>query len=453
MPAISDLSAGDGFMKGFGFVDNTIRQHEQDDQRRQAIDMQGRQQAFQNDLALRSDTRADAALQVQRQQAIAQDDERKANAQYRVDQGRHLDRADDRADRELQLTEGQVRTNQIAADFDLSNKKRAALRDEALQYGATAMNGGAPFPLDLHDKLVKNGMPALSPYSYMDPNFVQTQERLGSVVKAVQSGNLASVNSPEAIDAINQAYADQIGKGVGDFNSAMGGNVVAKRITQLEAGPKGSVVAHVNVQLDNGKSYDAPITVARSADPHDPVRLHDTGMMLDDVMGRYQLSQLAKSPEYQKSVRTMFDTATNASLTASGKDNSHLPANAQMIEYLMKRGSMKFDDAKNLVMSAVDNPEKAARDYAGIILKNQQATGGELTPDQAYQEAKRIFSKPVAAPAQGGAAPAQSAAQPEQSSAPAQIPPLESRVTGQVYQTPRGAMKWMGQGWLPAGAN
>lgn len=39
---------------------------------------------------------------------------------------------------------------------------------------------------------------------------------------------------------------------------------------------------------------------------------------------------------------------------------------------------------------------------------------------------------------------------PQQRTAPANIPPKEKRVKGQVYDTPRGKMKWTGTGWVPA---
>lgn len=310
MPAISNLSAGEGFLQGFQTADNYLNNQELLKQRRQAIDLGQQQQIFQNDIATKSNARADQALDLQR-------DQNEALKSLRDQQEKHLQNADGIAAAKLVIDQQQARTKKIVDDMELSKKNKEALRDEAIQYGAVAMNGGAPFPLDLHEKLIKNGMPMLSPYSLLDPNFVKTQSQLGTIVNAVKSGDLSAVNSPDSIDAINQAYADQIGKGIGEFNEAMGGNVVAKRITQLQAGPRGTVVAHVNVHLDNGKSYDAPITVARSSDPHDPVKLHDTGMMLDDVMGRYQMAQMAQNPQYQQSVRAMYNAAVASSNTAA----------------------------------------------------------------------------------------------------------------------------------------
>src|SRR5690606_38542493 len=179
------------------------------------------------------------------------------------------------------------------------------------QQGAIAMNGGQAFPIELHEELVKSGMPALSPYSYINQDFVGKQERLGAnIMKALHAGDLSLVNAPESLDAINQAYADQVASGIGESSDEYGGKVIAKRISTLQTGPGGAVVANVQVHLDNGKSYDAPLTIARSSDPHDLVRMNNAGTMIDDVMGRYRLAQLAKSPEYQQSVRNMYEFAT-----------------------------------------------------------------------------------------------------------------------------------------------
>lgn len=307
MSAISNQGFGTGFMQGFEFVDSNIRQRNHD---QQAIE----DRQFQRDQAAQQNARLDRSEE-REGEAIKTADARYAEERdYRERRDKKNDQRDDSADkrddRTLAIAEKTARTKQILDAYDLSSKQRAALKDRAIQEGAIAMNGGQPFSIELHEQLVKAGMPAFSPYSYLDQNFVGQQEKLGGILDAVKSGNLELVNSPESLDAINHVYAEQIRKGVGEFNSDQGGNVVAKRITKLQAGPGGSVVAHVNVHLDNGKSYDAPMTVARSADPHDPVKKHDAGVMIDDVMGRYRMAQLAKSPEYQNGVRSMYALAT-----------------------------------------------------------------------------------------------------------------------------------------------
>lgn len=436
MAAIDTRGAGDGFLQGFSTADQYFANQEARQQRRQALQTAEEQRSFENHRAIQSDTRADQALSLSQQNAADMRD-------WRQSQEQHQQSSDARADRQLAISERTARMQQILGDIDVRNRQRVELRDRALQSAAIAQNGGEPFPLDLHDELVKGGMPALSPYSFMDPGFVRTQERLKPILDAIHSGNLKDVNSPKALDALNHVYSDQVSKGVGEFFAPMGGNVASKRITKLEAGPGGSVIANIRVNLDNGRTYDAPLTVARSSDPEDPVRTSDPGAMIDDVMGRYQLSQVAKTPEFQKATRAMFDAASSRMMNANGA--KPLPADAQMIEYLTAH-NVPFEKARDMVLNSADNPEKAARDFAGVILKSQAESGGSLTPEQALAEARRILATPqnIGASPAGTAAP--SAGQQDQAESVAP-PPQDSRKVGQTYQTPRGPAVWRGNGW------
>ena len=260
MEAISTRNLMSGFQQGSNFVDQQY-----DRRRREAIQDERMQMA-------REDRQRNQAIQ----------DERLGMAREAHGQ--------------------QTKLNKMQFD----NAKRKQLAQRALQEGQLVLGGAKDtFDLDLHQELVDNNMPWHSPYSYGE-NEIQNFLALEPLLTDVGTGNLRSVNSPDNLAAFNAAYGNEIKKGIGEAHP-LGGKVVDKELLRFEAGPEGRFFATVKTTLDDGRSYEAPMTARHSADPDDPVEAYSLEQMIDDSLSKFQLAQFMSNPEVRGKFQKGFD--------------------------------------------------------------------------------------------------------------------------------------------------
>ena len=350
-------SALNGAVKGYQIVDEEMRQGVRDKQRVQAIEDN---QEYRSDQKAHQDRTFEAVQsnnEFNQSRAISQD--KRAVAQ----EGRAAE----------------------SHDLNVEQVTRQKLLERDKVAGFRLLQNGTPYPKELHEEMKKSGLGDISIYSVID-NKEAHQNALasGKILQQLKSGNIHAVNTPESLKVINGIYKDQVKKGIGEFNSALGGTVVDKEIVGLETGPKkGSFVAEIEVTLDNGKKFTAPLTMNRSSDPNDNVRLIDGKVAMDDMFVRYQRARIAdlNRDQIQKSYDMQYGGESKEPGSATGKT----------IKDLIAFGVSK-DMAIRLATQSKSDPEAAVRDFAGIILKNQDALSEtQITPEQAYNEARRVL--------------------------------------------------------------
>ena len=109
------------------------------------------------------------------------------------------------------------------------------------------------------------------------------------------------------------------------------------------------------------------------------------------------------------------------------------PAKIQIMDELVRRGLFDEKEAWREANKAVENPKESAARIALAAFKAQAAEnilpGDEnyRTVPQLYEDWMKIFGRET------------------QSVPPA--PPVNERVNGTVYQTPKGPLRWVGDGW------
>ena len=98
----------------------------------------------------------------------------------------------------------------------------------------------------------------------------------------------------------------------------------------------------------------------------------------------------------------------------------------------------------NLSQSEINNRAVIAAQRELQSMASQGKSPPNETPEQYVNRRSREISEQISANP--------STSSPAKSSTPTPLsapPPAQDRITGQTYMTPRGAMKWMGEGWLP----
>ena len=353
-----------GAMTGYQFVDGQYRQNEYDNQRKAAIQTEDERYQQGQERQTRLDAEAAEDRTFTRNRMVGQD------AMAAQTQALNLeDRAFERRRMEGQDAMAAQQAAIQLQDRDQANTDRTKreLREQAVFSAQRAMAGGSPFPRELHDQLNEAGMSYLSFYDGIErPDIHQAALSLAPVLQAVGSGNIAAINSPQSIEAINQLYADEINEGIGEFNRAKGATVVSKRIAQLAPGPQpGKFGVILEVTLDNGETYLAPRTRAASTDENDPVRLIDAGVALDDLMGRYQLARLRE--EGSESIRSQYRSIYGA---LPGEQQAQQPVLKQATNDLTGQTDFFAWDGQNLNRVEPREPANAPSEAVAELLQD-----------------------------------------------------------------------------------
>lgn len=287
------------------------------------------------------------------------------------------------------------------AETHATNKKDRMI-SELIQDDARAgyefFKHGTPYPDDLYAEMSKNDLLDRSLFtSIVDEKGFQASLKSEGILNSLKTGDVNAVNTPENLDILNDIYAPQIEKGIGEFNGPMGGSVVSKRISEISASPKtGAIVAEVTVNLDNGKSYTAPITMNRSTSDDDGVRLVDAKTAMDDLFGRYQRSKV--SEPYRDRIRGEYTRLKNGANGAGTQS-----ATGKTISDLMVHGKSRAEAIK-MAVGAQTNPKKELASLTRTISESEWGMG--RSPEENVREAVRILNLPdVESPTPEGEAP------------------------------------------------
>lgn len=398
---MSAINFGTGFTQGFNTADRAARG-------RRALDLQ---EDRLEEAQKRSDQRQQLAvegLELQREQAESQDNYRTQS--LAIQQGR--------AEADAKWRENQMGRQDAADAAAASEREQARLRELAQAEMIKVTNGGQPDP-QVQARIAEAGLPHLTvDFWLQDENVKKNLAGQQLLNDLQQSGDFSAVNRPETLGLLNDIYRDQIEKGIGEVSLTSGKRIVDKRLSgfMLSPGhstPEGSqgVVTKVRVVYEDGTSEEQPITLGRSSDRNDPVAINDVGTMLDDLTGRVKMAEVFSNKEFRQSIAHLLPSAS-----ADGKNST---TDIKNIQFLTSNG-MTFEDAKNTIFMAKNNPNQAISTLAGDILDNNlfAEEGQKLSPEQAYEKAHDIVMSNLVGPGggsgngpQGGSAPQGNAAQ------------------------------------------
>lgn len=102
--------------------------------------------------------------------------------------------------------------------------------------------------------------------------------------EAKNKKSIEMLNDPEFIPALGSMFASEIQKGVGE-KTADGRVIVGKELDSIVPHPNG-LVFNVKVKYDNGQTDVKPITEGRSSDPKDPPKFIDPKYLMEQVSGK-----------------------------------------------------------------------------------------------------------------------------------------------------------------------
>ena len=294
----------EGFLAGFNTMDRYQRGQKEDERMDKAMSL--RDAMWQNE---------------QERQKVA--DER---YQGELEYGKGRDKlADTRYDRQLALTERQVKSSEARAGA----AERRATAQEARQqqeYEWQKEQGNKQLFQQENLPIIQSGWQAVAegkdpgqqfwgvvrdpragsfnPERYLQQDYAEAGKTFvtyaGNLVRQAQEGKLdpstpeghAAVNNPQFIKAAGTLYQDEVSKGVGDIDPESGKTITDKQLNNIMITPDGrGVVLGVEVTYDDGSKAVRPVTNTRTSAPGD----HPKVIPINDFLKpAYQRAALAK---------------------------------------------------------------------------------------------------------------------------------------------------------------
>lgn len=181
-------------------------------------------------------------------------------------------------------------------DYELRDKARSEAIQQGVQrfakIGADIQSGvlSPDNPEDVQkyaDALAHAGIPL----SAGTPEF---EQHLGTAMNTF-AGNVP-LNSKQALDSFNHLYAPQVNAAVGQPGES--GTITEQQATRLVPSSTGGIHVELKNTTDDGKTYTAPATVGRDANPNAPVKDVNPEEAIQHTMGLAQVhEQIAQSPQ------------------------------------------------------------------------------------------------------------------------------------------------------------
>lgn len=400
----------EGFLAGFNTMDRYQRGQKEDERMDKAMSL--RDAMWQNE---------------QERQKVA--DER---YQSELDYSRGRDKvADDRADRQFELTERQMKASEERAG---AAERRAAaqearqkqeyewqktLRDKQLfqqenlpiiQSGWQAVAEGKDPGQQFWNVVRDPRAGSFNPERYLQQDYAEAGKTFvthaGNLMRQAQEGKLdpttpeghAAVNNPQFIKAAGTLYQDEIGKGVGDIDPDSGKTITGKQLNNIMITPDGrGVVLGVEVTYDDGSKAVRPVTNNRTSAPDD----HPKVIPINDFLKpAYQRAALAKHM-----IGNADQLRTSLGLTAGPDQAGYKKAVAELEkQHGQNRARVASSNAedKDLQLDALDaqleQSKAALADTYGLTTKTDEPkqeaplkewTGGDPERLQFIKEANQ----------------------------------------------------------------
>lgn len=369
MSGAGTLSFGSGFANGFQMTDQQFEQERDREDRRAA-----------SAYAMAKDTR-DYNFQVGKAKQDSDIAQQNANRQDR------------------QLTETS-RHNQVAeSNARLSAQQRWMIHQDEMRdknltetgkmylanFARAAENGDPIMPdLELEAQLRKAGKGYLAPSTYLDQNEQARMEKLSALENAAKSGDFRT-NKAAIIDALNENYSDQIGRGPAVEIEGISKPVASKKLVDLKAGPGGKYVGILGLTYQDGTTDQREITFnrLRRDEDGDPVALHDVSDLMQDATARLRISRATRDPSVQQKWRDIYNQAAGQKPTPQMQNVSALQSMGvpqdQAVDRVFpdKNANKEAEMAGGIFKSAVgglmQNPSAAARSPQAMQQLQQQA--------------------------------------------------------------------------------
>ena len=294
----------EGFLAGFNTMDRYQRGQKEDERMDKAMSL--RDAMWQNE---------------QERQKVA--DER---YQGELEYGKGRDKlADARYDRQLALTERQVKSSEARAG---AAERRAAAQEARQQqeYEWQKELRGQQLYQQENMPIIQSGWQSVSegkdpgqqfwnvvrdpragsfnPERYLQQDYAEAGKTFvthaGNLMRQAQEGKLdpttpdghAAVNNPDFIKAAGTLYQDEVSKGVGDIDPESGKTITGKQLNNIMITPDGrGVVLGVEVTYDDGSKAVRPVTNNRTSAPDDQPKVIPIN---DFLKPAYQRAALAK---------------------------------------------------------------------------------------------------------------------------------------------------------------
>ena len=294
----------EGFLAGFNTMDRYQRGQKEDERMDKAMGL--RDAMWQNE---------------QERQKVA--DER---YQSELEYGKGRDKlADARYDRQLALTERQVKSSEARAgaaerrataqearqqqeyEWQKEQRNKQLFQQENLpiiQSGWQAVAEGKDPGQQFWGVVRDPRAGSFNPERYLQQDYAEAGKTFvtyaGNLVRQAQEGKLdpstpeghAAVNNPQFIKAAGTLYQDEVSKGVGDIDPESGKTITDKQLNNIMITPDGrGVVLGVEVTYDDGSKAVRPVTNNRTSAPDD----HPKVIPINDFLKpAYQRAALAK---------------------------------------------------------------------------------------------------------------------------------------------------------------
>ncbi len=294
----------------------------------------------------------------------------------------HVDRTRRRGIEDEMLSN---RRNVAAARTNLSNQQgqinemkiedmeRGQLKSRAVDDFRILQETGELPPAESYQEFIDAGMSHFSPWHYADQNRVSEMTDLKPVMQSIAQGKPEEVNKPENIARLNRVFQDEININVGEAKPELGGNIVKKEISRFEMIPEsgGKVAVKLKVTLDNGQTYEEPMTVGRNANSDAPVKVLDARELMDDVMTRFQIGKFYNSPQGKE--------ITNKMLSVLNPNKKAAPNLSQIAEAIPEEHLDEF-----IALASAD-PSRAIAFAEKIFTPKRERNGITVSPDGTVQ--------------------------------------------------------------------
>lgn len=195
--------------------------------------------------------------------------------------------------------------------------------------------------------------------------------------EGANSIGLADVNNTEFLQSLGVLMRPDIERGIGEKDSVTGKTIVNKKIAMIIPYEDQGLVVDVEVELDDGTSYMAPITEGRSRDPDDPVKIIPIDKFMDNIEGYTRMASAYNQPDLQNAVKRYTGTPA--------KPNSS--AEVTKRQYFRELGDIDRDEAKEL------SKVKTTTEYGEAIAPEEVEAAKQLVKDNFASMREKINTR------------------------------------------------------------
>ena len=294
----------EGFLAGFNTMDRYQRGQKEDERMDKAMSLR------------------DAMWQNEQERQNVADESYQGELEYRKGRDKL---ADDKYDKQLALTERQVKSSEARAgaaerraatqearqqqeyEWQVKDREKQAYQQENLpiiQSGWQAVAEGKDPGQQFWNVVRDPRAGSFNPERYLQQDYAEAGKTFvthaGNLMRQAQEGKLdpttpeghAAVNNPQFIKAAGTLYQDEVNKGVGDIDPDSGKTITGKQLSNIMITPDGrGVVLGVEVTYDDGSKAVRPVTNNRTSAPDDQPKVIPIN---DFLKPAYQRAALAK---------------------------------------------------------------------------------------------------------------------------------------------------------------